>query len=258
VKREDFETMPIRFSVVIPVFNEVDAIPTVAAEISEVMASLRGDYECIFVDDGSSDDTPRALEILSTQPGSRIRLVRTGANRGQGAALYLGLSVARGDLIVTMDGDGQNLPSDIPALVDTLERESLDVVCGIRAERRDSWLRVAMSRLANAVRARILHDGVHDSGCALKVMRRTVVPALLPVRTLYSFIPALAVSAGFLVGEQRVGHRARHGGRSNYGLGTFFWRPFVDMVGVKWYQTRCVLRPEDAAWTGPSRRASEH
>jgi len=248
--------MALRFSVVVPVFNEAEAIAAVAAEVEGVMASLDGDYECIFVDDGSSDDTPRTLAALSARPGSRIRLIRTGVNRGQGAALFLGLNSAAGDLIVTMDGDGQNCPADIPALVATLEREALDVVCGIRAERRDGWLRSWMSRVANAVRARVLRDGVRDAGCALKVMRRAVVPALLPVRTLYSFIPALAVSAGFTVGEQRVGHRPRHGGQSSYGLRTFFWRPLVDMIGVKWYQTRCVLRPEDVAWAAPNRHAT--
>jgi hypothetical protein len=103
-----------------------------------------------------------------------------------------------------------------------------------------------MSRLANGVRARFLGDGVRDSGCGLKVMRRAVVPALLPLRTLYSFVPALAVAAGFRVGEQVVQHRPRDGGRSSYGLRAFFWRPFVDMLGVRWYQGRCTLRAGDA------------
>jgi dolichol-phosphate mannosyltransferase len=161
------------------------------------------------------------------------------------------MNEARGDVLVTLDGDGQNCPSDIPALLAVLDHDRLDLVCGIRHERQDSALRRWMSRLANRVRARLLGDGVRDSGCGLKVMRRAVVPALPPLRTLYSFIPALAVGAGFAVGEHPVAHRPRNGGHSNYGLRTFFWRPFVDMLGVAWYQRRSVLRRGDHA-TGAS------
>jgi glycosyltransferase involved in cell wall biosynthesis len=242
----------LNYSVVVPVFNEVAALPGVVAEITRAMTTLGGEYECIVVNDGSTDGTAEMLEELARNQTPRIRPIHFASNRGQGAALYVGLTNARGQIVVTLDGDQQNSPADIPCLVDALERGRLDLVCGRRVERQDSWLRRAMSRLANGVRAWILGDSVHDAGCGLKVMRRAVVPSLLPLRTLYSFIPALAVGAGFVVGEQVVSHRVRYGGRSNYGLRAFFWRPFVDMVGVRWYQRRTVLRREDLAGAAES------
>jgi len=233
----------VAYSVVVPVFNEAEALAKLAAEIIDVMDSLGGRYECTFVDDGSTDATAELLKELVSRPGSAIRCIRFTSNRGQGAALYTGLCQARGELIITLDGDGQNCPADIPLLIDELERRQVDLICGFRRERHDSALRKVMSRLANAVRSRFLKDTVRDAGCALRVMRRSVLPALLPLKTLYSFLPALVVAGGFRVGEYPVRHRARHGGASSYGLRAFMWRPFIDMLGVKWYQMRCVLPP---------------
>lgn len=230
----------VAYSVVVPVFNEAEALAGLAAEISDVMDSLGGGYECIFVDDGSTDGTAALLRELVSRPGSAVRCIRFTCNRGQGTALYTGLCHARGELVITLDGDGQNCPADIPPLIDELERRQADLICGFRRERRDSALRKLMSRLANEVRSRVLKDSVRDSGCALRVMRRSVLPALLPLKTLYSFLPALVVAGGFRVGEYPVRHRARQGGASSYGLRAFMWRPFIDMLGVKWYQMRCV------------------
>jgi glycosyltransferase involved in cell wall biosynthesis len=169
-------------------------------------------------------------------------------NHGQAAALLVGMRQARGVVIVTLDGDGQNVPSDIPVLLDALD--GADLVVGIRQARQDSRLRLAMSRVANAIRARCLRDGVQDSGCGLKVMRRDVVDAFIPIRTLYSFIPALAVAAGYRVVECPVRHRARHAGEAHYGLRTFAWRPLVDMIGVWWFtRRRFAGRIEHAAWS---------
>ena len=145
--------------------------------------------------------------------------------------------------VVTLDGDGQNYPGDIPRLFELLE--SSELVCGIRAERKDSWLRRSMSRLANGVRGWLLRDGVSDAGCALKVMRREVVFSLIPLKTLYSFIPAMAAAAGFRIVEAPVQHRQRHGGKTSYGLLVFLWRPLVDLMGLAWYRRRCTLTPAD-------------
>jgi glycosyltransferase involved in cell wall biosynthesis len=246
----------LAYSVVVPVFNESVALPALTAEIVATMDALGRPYECVFVDDGSTDGTAELLDALARRPGSPIRPLHFPTNRGQGAALYAGVNYAQGEAIVTLDGDGQDCPADIPALLAVLDRERVDLVCGIRHERRDSSLRRWMSRAANRVRARALGDGMTDSGCGLKVMRRAVVPALLPLRTLYSFIPALAVAAGFAVGEHPVSHRPRNGGRSSYGLLAMAWRPFVDMLGVAWYQRRCVLQPGDRGAGGSG--ATEH
>lgn len=234
-----------RFSVVVPVFNEERALHSLVSEIRAAMEQLEGTYECIFVDDGSRDGTAGILDTIVARPASPFRCIRFDENRGQGAALYVGMAEARGSIVVVLDGDGQNPPDDIPQLVEALVREDLDLVCGVRVARKDTALRRAMSRIANAVRSRALGDGVRDSGCALKVMRREVVRTMLPMRTLYSFIPALAKAAGCSIGERAVGHRQRIGGRSSYGLRAFLWRPLVDMLGVRWYASRCVLQSSD-------------
>lgn len=235
----------VEYSLVVPVYDEVTALPGLAAEIRATMERTGTRWECILVDDGSTDGSARLIDELCAPRASRFRAVHFAANRGQAAALDAGLRRATGRLVVILDGDGQNCPDDIPKLADVLRRNRLDLVCGVRVDRHDSWLRRAMSRLANVVRARILGDGTRDAGCALKLMRREVAQTLVPIRTLYSFIPALAVAAGFRLGECPVRHRPRHGGRSSYGLRVFLWRPLVDMVGVRWLQSRWVARRDD-------------
>lgn len=231
------------YSIVVPFFNEAEAAPALLAEILGVMHTLPGIPECISVDDGSSDETASLLEQFAEKHGSVFRVIRLPHNRGQASALLHGLLAARGDAVVTMDGDGQNDPADIPMLL--RELDNADLVCGIRAQRNDSPLRKGMSRVANWVRGRILGDGMRDSGCALKAMRKEVIRSLVPIRTLYSFIPAMAVAAGFRVREVPVKHRARNGGTSNYGFLKFAIMPSVDMLGLLWFRKRCILKPED-------------
>jgi dolichol-phosphate mannosyltransferase len=231
------------FSVVIPFYNEESAIPDLLAEVLEVMDGMGRSYECLCVDDGSRDGTPDRIRSFGDSPSSPVRMIRFPENRGQGAALYRGLQEAAGEVVITLDGDGQNHPGDIARLFELLE--SSDLVCGIRAERKDSWLRRSMSRLANGVRGWLLRDGVSDAGCALKVMRREVVYSLIPLKTLYSFIPAMAAAAGFRIVETPVRHRQRHGGKTSYGLLVFLWRPLVDLMGLAWYRRRCTLTPDD-------------
>ncbi|NHZ73229.1 MAG: glycosyltransferase [Nitrospirae bacterium] len=231
------------FSVVIPFFDEEAAIPDLLAEVLEVMDGMGRSYECLCVDDGSSDGTAERIRFFAERPSSTVRMIQFSENRGQGAALYRGLQEANGEIVITLDGDGQNHPGDIPMLLELLE--SNDLVCGIRAERKDSWLRRSMSRLANSVRGWLLQDGVRDAGCALKVMRREVVYSLIPLKTLYSFIPAMAAAAGFRNAELSVRHRQRQGGKTSYGLLVFLWRPLVDLMGLVWYRRRCTLTPED-------------
>ena len=231
------------FSVVIPFYNEEEAIHDLLTEVSEVMDGMGRSYECLCVDDGSSDGTPDRIRSFAERPASPVRMIQLPENRGQGAALYRGLQEAAGEVVITLDGDGQNHPGDIPMLSELLKTS--DLVCGIRAQRKDSWLRRSMSRLANKVRGWLLRDGVSDAGCALKVMRREVVYSLIPLKTLYSFIPAMASAAGFRIVETPVRHRARQGGRTSYGLLVFLWRPLVDLMGLAWYRRRCTLTPDD-------------
>lgn len=244
-------------SVVIPFFNEAEAVGSLLDELRDRLeAAGRKVHEIVAVDDGSSDDT---AGILRGRAGldRRLRVVSFRSNRGQAAALYEGLRLARAPILVTMDGDGQNDPADIPRLLELLA--GADMVVGYRHPRNDAWLRRAMSRLANRVRSRILGDGVRDSGCALKVLRREVVEAFIPIRTLYSFLPALASGAGFRVLEAPVRHRPRTTGTSSYGLRQFWWKPLLDLLGVWWFLRRrfppipLTVPPRDAAPTMPAR-----
>lgn len=195
------------------------------------------------VDDGSTDDTAAVLRSVAAE-WPALRVLTLARNQGQAPALFAGMRAALGAVIVTMDGDGQNVPADLPMLIGRLAEA--DMVAGIRAQRRDGWLRRTMSRIANGIRGRLLGDGMTDSGCALKAFRREVVDAFLPMRTLYSFMPALAVAAGFKVIEVPVQHRERRAGVSKYGLLVMLWRPALDMLGVWWWRHRRFPPPEIA------------
>ena len=226
------------FSVVGPFYNEEANLGSLLGEILGVMRSMGRSFEVLMMDDGSRDSTPQLLEAICRQH-PECRHLRLVPNRGQASAVYHGLQRAAGALVVTMDGDGQNDPADIPALVRRLnEPDAPDMVVGIRKHRQDSAFRRRISKFANAVRSRILRDGMTDSGCALKVFRRELVASMIPIRTLYSFMPAMAVAGGFRVVEIPVNHRPRTGGTSSYGLVVFLWRPVLDLLGMWWFTRR--------------------
>ncbi|MHA3775362.1 glycosyltransferase [Verrucomicrobiota bacterium sgz303538] len=227
----------IELSVVIPFFNEGESVTSVLNELRGVLDAGSRTYEVVAVDDGSADDTAACLQRCSTD-WPQLEVVIHDENRGQAAALWTGFETARGALIATLDGDGQNDPLDFEPMLQKLEESGADLVAGVRADRHDSTLRRQMSRLANRVRGALLHDQVSDTGCAIKVFRREVLRSLIPLRTLYSFIPAMAVAAGFRVVEMPVRHRARAAGESKYGLGVMLWRPALDMLGVWWFSQR--------------------
>jgi dolichol-phosphate mannosyltransferase len=231
------------YSIVIPVYNEQDVIGPLLDEFRSFANSWRDDYELLLVDDGSSDRTPLIVRDRFTT-WSQGKLIRLSRNSGQAAALYHGMKCARGDVVVLMDGDGQNDPRDIPTVLAPLDQ--FDMVVGIRVDRQDSFVRRKMSRFANAIRGRILKDGVADTGCGIKAFHRRVVEAFIPIRTLYSFMPALAISAGFSLKQVPVHHRARKGGKSKYGVRQFLWRPLLDLFGVWWFsRRRCPLAKEE-------------
>jgi dolichol-phosphate mannosyltransferase len=232
------------FSVVVPFFNEAEGAEAFLQELCGALACLKGGVELVLIDDGSTDET--ALILMRIALGApACRVLRQKSNQGQAAALYRGVRLASAPVIVTLDGDGQNDPADIARMLTKLEESGADMVAGVRVARNDSWLRRRMSRLANQVRGRILRDGVSDTGCGLKAFRRQVVDAFLPIRTLYSFMPALAVAAGFTVVEQPVNHRPRQLGVSKYGLGVMLWRPLLDLLGVWWFTRRRFATPPE-------------
>jgi dolichol-phosphate mannosyltransferase len=236
-----------RISILVSFFNEEENVAPLLAEIRAVCDTLGQPYEAIFVNDGSTDATGRRLDEV-TKDWPEARPLHCQMNRGQAAALFLGMKQARGEILVTLDGDGQNDPADIPRLLAALD--DCDMVAGVRARRQDSWLRLAMSRLANNVRSTLLRDGLRDTGCALKAFRREVVECFIPIRTLYSFMGALAVAAGFRIRQLEVAHRPRMRGQSKYGLSVFWWKPLIDMVGVYWFSRRrfpCRFEPRGDA-----------
>jgi glycosyltransferase involved in cell wall biosynthesis len=225
--------MTPRYSVVVPLYNEAGNVTGVVAGAAGVLEALGGPFEIILVNDGSTDGTAAEIaEAAARRPSCRE--LRLPAHSGQADALLAGLRSARGEWILTMDGDGQNDPRDFPALLELAESGPFDLVCGRRVDRRDSSLRRAMSRVANAIRSAVLGDRVHDAGCQLRVMRRGVRTALRPMELLQAFVPALAVAAGFRVGELPVRHHPRRLGRSKYGLAELWWRPAVAMVRLRW------------------------
>jgi len=219
-----------QISVIVPVYNEEESVPILQAELR---AALRGvDHELIFVDDGSADHTVERIEAAPN-----LRVIRFEKNAGQSAAIHAGLQAARGAILVLIDGDLQNDPADIPKLVGEISRGA-DLVCGYRAQRRDTLVKRLTSRIANAVRSRYTKDGVRDTGCTLKAMRRECVTALVPFKGMHRFIPALIKDAGYRLVEIPVDHRPRRFGQTKYGLGNRAVRATIDMFGVRWLLSR--------------------
>jgi dolichol-phosphate mannosyltransferase len=223
----------MEISVVIPVCNEFDNVGPLAREI---VAALTGrEFEIIFVDDGSTDDTAAAVRALR-EDIPEVRLLRHSFRSGQSAAVCSGVRYARAEWIATLDGDGQNDPADIPKLFEV--RHSAELVMGNRVQRRDTWLRHLQSRVANGVRGRLLGDGTPDTGCGIKVMRRDVFMDLPRFDHMHRFLPALFLRAGARVVSVPVAHRPRERGTSKYGLFDRLWVGIVDIFGVMWLRRR--------------------
>jgi dolichol-phosphate mannosyltransferase len=219
-------------SVVVPLYNEEENVPELQRQLTEAMRGFTN--ELIFVDDGSSDTTAARV---SMEPG--VRLLRFAKNSGQSAAMYAGIMAANGSVIAMLDGDLQNDPADIPELVRKLD-EGFDFVCGYRKNRKDTAFKRVQSRIANAVRSRFIGDGVRDTGCSLKALRRECRSALLPFNGMHRFIPALIRHAGYRITEVPVNHRPRIHGVSKYTFWSRALRATKDMFGVSWLLSRRV------------------
>lgn len=239
---------PISFepilAVVVPVKNEADNILPLVGEID---GALRGKhvFEIIYVDDGSDDRTPERLrEARAKYPA--LRLVRHRKSCGQSAAVATGVKAARAPIIATLDGDGQNDPADIPALVHRLldeapEARSFLLVAGFRHKRRDDGIRKLSSRVANRVRVAMLKDDTPDTGCGLKVFTREAFLDMPRFDHMHRFLPALMIRRGGKVVSVPVNHRPRQRGVSKYGVWNRLWVGIVDLFGVMWLQNRANL-----------------
>jgi dolichol-phosphate mannosyltransferase len=219
-------------SVVVPLFNEQDNVAELQKEISSALAGV--DHELILVDDCSSDET-----LARIQRAPNVRVIEFAKNTGQSAAMFAGIMAAKGDMIALLDGDLQNDPADILKLIELIEGGA-DLACGYRAKRKDTTFKRIQSRIANAVRSRFTRDGVRDTGCTLKVMRRDCREALVPFYGMHRFIPALIKGMGYKVAELPVNHRPRVAGVSKYGFGNRAWKATCDMFAVRWLLSRQV------------------
>ncbi len=227
----------MKYSVVIPLKNEEGNIEALIQELEPVMNQLMSPWELICIDDGSTDHTRQILKKLQEQK-SYLRLIFFKENYGQSSAFDAGFKASTGAYVITLDGDGQNDPNDIPKLIELIA--DCDLVCGIRVKRRDNWHKRLVSKIANRVRSKLCDDGVQDTGCSLKIYRKERLNSIKMYHGMHRFLPALFKIGGFKVKEIPVNHRERTKGKSNY---HFFNRSFnilPDLFAVWWMKRRSL------------------
>lgn len=225
-----------QLSVVIPVFNEQGNLRPLIDEVERTLA-LRMRFEVVVVDDGSDDGTvAEAAELASGRDWLRVE--SHARNRGQSAAIRTGVLAAKAPTIAVLDGDGQNDPADIPKLYAALRLSGDSMAVGQRRIRRDGWIRRVSSRIANDVRSSLLHDGIRDTGCGLKIFRRDDFLALPAFDHMHRFLPALVQYRGGRIRTVPVNHRPRRYGKSKYGIRNRLWAGIVDLFGVMWLARR--------------------
>jgi glycosyltransferase involved in cell wall biosynthesis len=226
----------IQLSIVIPLFNEEGAVTGLVEEIIEVVSSIELPHEVILVDDGSSDNTKKVLSELEKQHTS-VRGFYHRKNYGQSAGLATGFSFARGNIIITLDGDGQNDPADILLLIEKLT-DDVDCVCGMRHQRQDGLVKRISSRIANRLRDITTGVSFADAGCALRAVRREALDELIIFNGMHRFLPSILRLQGYHVVEIPVGHRPRLTGVSKYGISNRLFRGLLDCFALRWYKAR--------------------
>lgn len=234
-----------QLSLVVPLYNEAENLPVLAAEIRQALAPLGRSWESLFVDDGSTDGSFDALVALAMADPT-VRILRHRRNAGQSAALAAGFAAARGGIVVTLDADLQNDPADIPKLLarlgDDPRTSDCDAVSGVRQNRRDTWVRRISSRVANGVRNWATDERVSDVGCSLKAYRREVLVGLPLFTGMHRFLPTLVRWNGARLAEIPVNHRPRLHGTAKYGIGNRLFRAIADLMAVRWMRTRWIPR----------------
>lgn len=232
------------FSVVIPVFNEEENLPVLFDEVCRAAARTEQSWELFFVDDASTDDSLRVMRDLSAAQ-ENVHYLAFAKNCGQSGAFSAGFAAANGEFVVTMDADLQNDPADIPAML-ALIRESaadaapLDMVIGWRAKRKDTLAKRLASKFGNAVRNKLSHETVHDTGCSLKIMRASMAKRIPMFTGMHRFLPTLMKFQGAKVAEIKVNHRPRMHGVSKYGIWDRAKATFFDLLAIRWMRTRYI------------------
>jgi dolichol-phosphate mannosyltransferase len=227
--------MPPEISIVVPLYNEAGNVAPLAAQILAAFSAERRPFELVLVDDASTDETWAQIQAAH-QADPRVRGVRHSRNAGQSTALWTGFRAARGPIIATLDGDLQNDPADLPRMLAELDRH--DLVCGMRLSRQDGFVRRISSRIAMGARKAALGADFRDTGCNLRVFKRSVLDGLFPFNGFHRFMPILVQGAGGKVLEVPVSHRPRVSGVSKYGVWNRLGRGILDLVGVAWLLKR--------------------
>lgn len=231
--------VPVEISIIVPVFNEADNVLPMAREVAAAFEDVNHSWELLFVDDASSDETPRRIaEARAADP--HVRGVRHARNAGQSAAVWTGVQNSTAAIIATLDGDLQNDPADLPRLL--AELKDVDFVCGVRLKRRDNFSRRISTRIARWARKTALGVDFRDTGCALRVFKRSVLEGVLPFNGWHRFLPILVAGNGHSTREVPANHRPRVAGVSKYGVWNRAWRGIYDLVGVGWLQRRRLKR----------------
>jgi len=228
--------MPLQYSVVVPLKNEEGNIIDLVSELETVMNALASPWELICIDDGSTDNTLNILKNLAKEKRF-LKIISFTKNFGQSSAFDAGFKASQGEFVITLDGDRQNDPRDIPKLL-ALMAEGCDLACGWRVNRQDSLSKKLTSKLANSLRSRICQDGVKDTGCSLKVYRKSSLMQIKMYQGMHRFLPALFNIEGFVVKEIPVNHRPRTKGTTKYNFFNRSFNTIADMFAVRWMRKR--------------------
>ena len=233
----------LRFSLVVPIYNEEENVATLLDEVEEVLVP-HGPFEAVLVNDGSKDKSLERMQQWKRDHGADwLRIVCLKANSGQSAAVYAGVEQARAEVVATLDGDMQNDPRDIPAMLERVERDEADAVVGVRRKRQDSFTRRMSSKIGNGVRNLVTGDKVTDAACGIKVIKRRFFLRAPQFVGMHRFMATMVRYLGGRVEEKDVNHRPRAAGTAKYGIGNRALRGLRDCFAVRWLRTR-ILRHE--------------
>jgi len=231
----------LRFSLVVPIYNEEETVESMLAEVEEVLVP-HGPFEALFVDDGSKDASVAKMQAFKKEHNADwLRIVLLVKNSGQSAAVMAGVEQARGPIVATLDGDMQNDPRDIPSMLERVEKGECDAVVGVRAKRQDTFTRRMSSRVGNGVRNFLTGDKVKDAACGIKVIRRPFFMRSPKFVGMHRFMATLVRYLGGKVVEQDVNHRQRYAGTAKYGIGNRMWKGLRDCFAMRWVRARLLM-----------------